>query len=98
MGWFQKVVFSAGVGLALFGIALHTSHRSQNEVQQRDAQSQQQQQQQQASGSPSRHGGAVPHDFGGADSGLKAAEEGSGVIPSAEKRRSACETSSLLGS
>ena len=29
MGVFQRLVFTAGVGCALFGIALHTTHRSQ---------------------------------------------------------------------
>ena len=29
MGMFSMLVFCAGVGVALFGIALHTGHRSQ---------------------------------------------------------------------
>lgn len=29
MGWFAKIVFASGVAVALTGIALHTSHRSQ---------------------------------------------------------------------
>ena len=86
MGVFSMLVFASGVGVALFGIALHTSHRSQaaHEHHRADA--------------PQAAAAATPS---GVLAGVQTAEEG-GAVPTPESgggaKRGCNETTRLLGS
>jgi multidrug transporter EmrE-like cation transporter len=109
MHWFSMAVFSVGVALAIFGIVLHTPHRSQAEAeaQQRDQQQQQQAQERHPlpppSAPPPQYGSQLPAESADA---LCAVEEGAhapscsmpaaaGSIGPCQSRPSEC--SRLLG-
>ena len=86
MGVFQMLVFASGVGVALFGVALHTTHRSQAAADPREPEP--------PPGTPGLRSAAAVEEGGGAAAGAAAATPDSAAAP----RRAYSESSRLLGS